>query len=224
MEFAICVRNLPASHAASSVEHIRAAAPAGSSPRTAFYLRLMTADVLHGDGVRYDGMANYHRKLLAQGLASYGDIVARTTLSRDDLGAARARLDEYRGSGLDTICTYLPDDVRRRGPPGARRPHPVTTRERRRLRHPALARGRDDRLGVTTTGSLSHPRTLLVCAMTAFGQSTSQSLNRWRTSSGATRPPTSATGAVSLSSKTFPLVESRRDLRGGMDDSSLRGP
>jgi alkanesulfonate monooxygenase SsuD/methylene tetrahydromethanopterin reductase-like flavin-dependent oxidoreductase (luciferase family) len=93
-------------HAASSVEHIRAAAPVGSSPRTALYLRLMTADVLHRDAVRYDGMANYHRNFLAQGLANHGDIVARTTLSRDDLGAARARLDEYRGSGLDTICIY----------------------------------------------------------------------------------------------------------------------
>ncbi|MDQ1431624.1 MAG: hypothetical protein QOF40_2226 [Actinomycetota bacterium] len=93
-------------HAASSVARIRAAAPAGSSPRTALYLRLMTAGVLHRDAVRYDGMANYHRNFLAQGLANHGDIVARTTLSRDDLGAARARLDEYRGSGLETICIY----------------------------------------------------------------------------------------------------------------------
>jgi alkanesulfonate monooxygenase SsuD/methylene tetrahydromethanopterin reductase-like flavin-dependent oxidoreductase (luciferase family) len=93
-------------HAASSVEHIRAAAPAGSSPRTALYLRLMTAEVLHRDAIRYDGMANYHRNFLAQGLATYDDIVGRTTLSRDDLGAARARLDEYRAAGLDTICIY----------------------------------------------------------------------------------------------------------------------
>jgi alkanesulfonate monooxygenase SsuD/methylene tetrahydromethanopterin reductase-like flavin-dependent oxidoreductase (luciferase family) len=93
-------------HAASSVEHIRAAAPPGASPRTALYLRLMTSELLHRDAVRYDGMANYHRNFLAQGLATHDDIVARTTLSRDDLGAARARLDEYRDSGLDTICIY----------------------------------------------------------------------------------------------------------------------
>jgi alkanesulfonate monooxygenase SsuD/methylene tetrahydromethanopterin reductase-like flavin-dependent oxidoreductase (luciferase family) len=93
-------------HAASSVERIRADAPAGSSPRTALYLRLMTADALYGDAVRYDGMANYHRNFLAQGLVTHGDVVARTTLPRDDLGAARARLDEYRSSGLDTICIY----------------------------------------------------------------------------------------------------------------------
>jgi alkanesulfonate monooxygenase SsuD/methylene tetrahydromethanopterin reductase-like flavin-dependent oxidoreductase (luciferase family) len=93
-------------HAASSVEHIRATAPAGSPPRTALYLRLMTAEVLHGDAVRYDGMANYHRNFVAQGLATHDDIVARTTLPREDLGATRARLDEYRAAGLDTICIY----------------------------------------------------------------------------------------------------------------------
>jgi alkanesulfonate monooxygenase SsuD/methylene tetrahydromethanopterin reductase-like flavin-dependent oxidoreductase (luciferase family) len=92
-------------HAASSVEHIRATAR-GSSPRSALYLRLMSAQVSHGDAVRYDAMANYHRNFVAQGLATPEDIVARTTLPRDDLGTARARLDEYRAAGLDTICIY----------------------------------------------------------------------------------------------------------------------
>ncbi len=93
-------------HAASSVERIHAAAPDGASPRAALYVRLMTNDVLHQDAVRYDAMANYHRNFVAQGITTHDDIVARTTLSRDDLGAARARLDAYRASGLDTICIY----------------------------------------------------------------------------------------------------------------------
>jgi alkanesulfonate monooxygenase SsuD/methylene tetrahydromethanopterin reductase-like flavin-dependent oxidoreductase (luciferase family) len=97
---------LTPAHAASSVERVRAAAPAGLPRRIALYVRLMTAEVLHRDAVRYDGMANYHRNFLAQGLATHDDIVAGTTLPRDDLGAARARLDGYRAAGLDTICLY----------------------------------------------------------------------------------------------------------------------
>lgn len=93
-------------HAASSVQQVRRAAPEGSSPRTALYLRLMTADALHADVVRYDAMANYHRNFVSQGVTSHDDIVARTTLPRDDLGAARERLDEYRAAGLDTVCIY----------------------------------------------------------------------------------------------------------------------
>lgn len=104
--------------AASSVRAVRETAPARapSPPRVALYLRLMTAEALHEDAVRYDTMANYHRNFDAQGLKSYEDIVARTTLPRHDLGAARARLDEYRASGLDTVCIYPagldPDDRR----------------------------------------------------------------------------------------------------------------
>ena len=49
-------------------------------------------------------MANYHRHFLTQGITTSDDIVAATTVPRDDLGAARARLDAYRASGLDTIC------------------------------------------------------------------------------------------------------------------------
>lgn len=93
-------------HAASSVRLVRQIEPAGSSRRVALYLRLMTGDALHADAVVYDAMANYHRNFVAQGIANHDEIVARTTLPRDDLGAARARLDEYRSAGLDTVCIY----------------------------------------------------------------------------------------------------------------------
>ncbi len=93
-------------HAASSVREVRRAAPEGPSPRVALYLRLMTADALRADAVRYDTMANYHRNFVNQGITSYDEIVGGTTLPRDDIGAARARLDEYRAAGLDTVCIY----------------------------------------------------------------------------------------------------------------------
>jgi alkanesulfonate monooxygenase SsuD/methylene tetrahydromethanopterin reductase-like flavin-dependent oxidoreductase (luciferase family) len=96
-------------HAASSVQRIHAAAPKGASPRVALYVRLMTTATLRADAVRYDAMANYHRHFLTQGISTSDDIVAHTTLPRDDLGAARARLDAYRASGLDTICVYPMD-------------------------------------------------------------------------------------------------------------------
>ncbi len=102
--------------AASSVRRVREAAPAGSSPRIALYLRLMTAGVALDDAVRYDAMANYHRNFVAQGITTPDDVVAATTLPRDDLGAARARLDQYRASGIGTVCIYPvsfdPDDRR----------------------------------------------------------------------------------------------------------------
>ena len=93
-------------HAASAVGRVREAAPAGTSPRVALYLRLMTTEALRDDAARYDAMANYHRNFVAQGIATHDQIVARTTLPRDDLGAARARLEEYRAAGLDTACIY----------------------------------------------------------------------------------------------------------------------
>jgi alkanesulfonate monooxygenase SsuD/methylene tetrahydromethanopterin reductase-like flavin-dependent oxidoreductase (luciferase family) len=102
--------------AALSVRRARETAPAGSSPRIALYLRLMDADVVRDDAVRYDAMSNYHRNFLAQGLKTPDDIVAYTTLPRHDLGAARARLAEYRASGLDSVCIYpmnFDDDDRR---------------------------------------------------------------------------------------------------------------
>jgi hypothetical protein len=66
----------------------------------------MTGEALRDDARRYDAMANYHRNFVAQGITTHDDIVARTTLPRDDLAAARARLDEYRAAGLDTLCIY----------------------------------------------------------------------------------------------------------------------
>jgi alkanesulfonate monooxygenase SsuD/methylene tetrahydromethanopterin reductase-like flavin-dependent oxidoreductase (luciferase family) len=93
-------------HAAFAVERIRQAAAAGASPRAALYVRFMTTDALHQDAARYDALANYHRNFLVQGITTPGNIVSRTTLPRDDLSAARDRLDAYRASGLDTVCIY----------------------------------------------------------------------------------------------------------------------
>jgi alkanesulfonate monooxygenase SsuD/methylene tetrahydromethanopterin reductase-like flavin-dependent oxidoreductase (luciferase family) len=93
-------------HATSAVARIHGSAPAGAPPRVALYVRFMTTETLHEDAARYDAMANYHRNFLAQGITTPDDIVAQTTLPRDDLGAARARLDAYRASGVDTICIY----------------------------------------------------------------------------------------------------------------------
>ncbi len=93
-------------HAAASVAAVRACAPAGTRPQVALYLRLMEEQVLRGDAEFYDGMANYHRHFVRQGLRSPADIVAGTTLPRHDLDAARARLEEYRDAGIDTVCLY----------------------------------------------------------------------------------------------------------------------
>jgi alkanesulfonate monooxygenase SsuD/methylene tetrahydromethanopterin reductase-like flavin-dependent oxidoreductase (luciferase family) len=93
-------------HAADSVRRIRAVAPDENAPRSALYLRLMANEMLREDAARYDAMANYHRNFLAQGITTPEEIVDRTTLPRADLGAARARLDAYRDSGLDTVCIY----------------------------------------------------------------------------------------------------------------------
>jgi hypothetical protein len=72
--------------------------------------------VAHDDAVRYDAMANYHRNFAAQGLTTPDEVVALTTLPRDDLGAARARLDQYHAAGIETVCIYPvsfdPDDRR----------------------------------------------------------------------------------------------------------------
>jgi len=92
--------------AGKSVEAVRQAAPAGAKPRVALYLRLMTAETAHNDAVRYDAMANYHRNFLAQGLEDHAAVVTQTTLPRDDIGAARDRIEEYRAAGIDTLCIY----------------------------------------------------------------------------------------------------------------------
>ncbi len=93
-------------YAATTVRRIRESAPDNSTPRTSLYLRLMNGDALRSDAERYDAMSNYHRHFLRQGLTSREEIVAGTTLSRDDLGASRARLDEYREAGVDCVCIY----------------------------------------------------------------------------------------------------------------------
>lgn len=89
-----------------SVQRVREETPDRSSVRVALYLRLMSEAALHDDARRYDAMANYHRNFLSQGITSPDEIVAGTTLPRHDLGVARARLDEYRASGIDTACIY----------------------------------------------------------------------------------------------------------------------
>ncbi len=93
-------------HAADSVQRIRSAAPAGRRPRIALYLRLMSDEHRYADAERYDAMANYHRNFLAQGIETVDEIVAGTTLPRADLGAARARVEQYREAGIDTLCIY----------------------------------------------------------------------------------------------------------------------
>jgi alkanesulfonate monooxygenase SsuD/methylene tetrahydromethanopterin reductase-like flavin-dependent oxidoreductase (luciferase family) len=92
--------------AATSVVRAREASRGNPTPRVVLYVRLMTPEAARADAASYDGMINYHRNFLAQGLTSPDNIVAGTTLRRDDLGAARARLDEYRAAGLDTVCLY----------------------------------------------------------------------------------------------------------------------
>lgn len=95
-------------YAATSVDKVRQSAR-GASPRVALYLRLMNDDTARADAQSYDAMANYHRNFLAQGITTVDDIVARTTVPSHDLSATRARLDEYRAAGIDTICLYPKD-------------------------------------------------------------------------------------------------------------------
>jgi alkanesulfonate monooxygenase SsuD/methylene tetrahydromethanopterin reductase-like flavin-dependent oxidoreductase (luciferase family) len=92
--------------AAASVARAREASGEGRTPRVVLYLRLMPRQAARADAASYDAMINYHRNFLVQGLTSADAIVEGTTLPRDDLGAARARLDEYRAAGLDTVCLY----------------------------------------------------------------------------------------------------------------------
>jgi alkanesulfonate monooxygenase SsuD/methylene tetrahydromethanopterin reductase-like flavin-dependent oxidoreductase (luciferase family) len=96
-------------HTRKTVEAVRAAAPPASNPRTVLYLRLMPSDAAHRDAVNYDALDNYHRHFVTQGLARADDIVAGTTLPLADLGAARARIAQYRESGLDLLCIYPHD-------------------------------------------------------------------------------------------------------------------
>ena len=84
----------------------------------------MPDDAVRRDAVTYDALENYHRHFVAQGLHGPEAIAAGTTLPLGDIGAARARIDEYRESGLDLLCIY---------------PHALTPSERARALE-ALAR------------------------------------------------------------------------------------
>ena len=95
-------------YAAVSVRRVRESASDGSSPRVALYLRFMKADAARHDAESADAMSNYRRHFVVQGVTTHEDIVARTTLPRHDLGAARGRLEEYRAAGLDTACISTP--------------------------------------------------------------------------------------------------------------------
>ena len=78
----------------------------GRSPRTVLYVRLMSDDAVRRDALTYGTLENYHRHFVAQGLHGPEAIAAGTTLPLGDIGAARARIDEYRESGLDLLCIY----------------------------------------------------------------------------------------------------------------------
>ncbi len=93
-------------HARKTVDSVRAAAPPGTRPRNVLYLRLMPKAAALRDAVNYDALVNYHRHFVAQGLEGPEQIATATTLPLEDLGAARARIAEYRESGLDLLCLY----------------------------------------------------------------------------------------------------------------------
>lgn len=93
-------------HAAHTVATVRAAATGRAAPRTVLYLRLMPAAASLVDAANYDALGNYHRHFRAQGLDGVDSIVTGTTLPIEDIGAARARIDEYRETGLDLLCIY----------------------------------------------------------------------------------------------------------------------
>jgi hypothetical protein len=92
--------------AGASVRRVREVAANDAPRRVVLYTRLMTDAAARADAVAYDALGNYHRNFAAQGLTTPEDIASGTTLSRDDLGAAAARLDAYRASGLDAVCLY----------------------------------------------------------------------------------------------------------------------
>jgi alkanesulfonate monooxygenase SsuD/methylene tetrahydromethanopterin reductase-like flavin-dependent oxidoreductase (luciferase family) len=93
-------------HTAETVRAVRAAEPSPSSCKTILYVRVMPDEAARADAISYDALANYHRNFVAQGLNDVDAIVAGTTLRLGDLNHARARIDEYRASGLDLLCVY----------------------------------------------------------------------------------------------------------------------
>lgn len=93
-------------HAGTTLGAIRQAAPQGAVPRSVLYVRLMPDEAVQRDAVNYDALANYHRHFVSQGLHDPAAIVAGTSLPLRDLGAAKARIEQYRESGLDLLCVY----------------------------------------------------------------------------------------------------------------------
>ena len=94
-------------HAAATVKQVRdAAEAAGRRGFCVLYARLSPADTVRADAVGYDALANYHEHFVRQGLADPEAIVARTCLSAEDPGAARAQLDAYAEAGIDVLCLY----------------------------------------------------------------------------------------------------------------------
>lgn len=96
-------------HAHTTVGAVHNAAKGKPRPRTVLYLRLMPSEAARHDAVNYDALDNYHRHFENQGLHTAEDIVQGTTLPLEDAGAARARIAEYRESGLDLLCIYPHD-------------------------------------------------------------------------------------------------------------------
>lgn len=92
--------------ARTTVDELRAAAPAGTAPRSVLYVRMSPAAAVHADAVNYDALDNYHRHFVAQGLLDADAIVAGCCLPADDPGAVRARLAEYADAGVDLLCVY----------------------------------------------------------------------------------------------------------------------
>jgi alkanesulfonate monooxygenase SsuD/methylene tetrahydromethanopterin reductase-like flavin-dependent oxidoreductase (luciferase family) len=83
-----------------------AAAAETARPLTVLYTRIGHPDTMRTDAVNYDNLVNYHQHFAGQGLHDADAIVAGTCLAMDDLGAVRARLEEYAESGLDVLCLY----------------------------------------------------------------------------------------------------------------------
>jgi alkanesulfonate monooxygenase SsuD/methylene tetrahydromethanopterin reductase-like flavin-dependent oxidoreductase (luciferase family) len=92
--------------AAASVGRARQVGAGGPPPRVVLYVRVFTEAAALSDARAYDALTNYHRNFVAQGLRTPEEIAAGTILPRGDLGAARARLEQYRSAGLDAVCLY----------------------------------------------------------------------------------------------------------------------
>lgn len=93
-------------HARTTVEQVRAAAPAGTRPTTVLYARLSPDAAVRADAVNYDALANYHRHFALQGLDTPDAVVDGTCLPAGDPAATRDRLAAYADAGIDVLCLY----------------------------------------------------------------------------------------------------------------------